>query len=510
MKFLKIFSTKESNPYIKSSSLMLIAEIILVGTLILPWIYVLKFVSRNSIPDSREFLWALKNSVIQAAGSSAIATVLGVIGALGLIGYGQGSRHRRLLNVLFLGPSILPTLFSLVACLQIFGRSIYGLHGVCFVHGIINGGMLGVFLANKVDEKLGQPSAVALVLGADRWLWLRCIFFPVVKQDLARLSLLIFVFCFSALTVPMVIGGQSGTTLEVLILEKLRVNGNIDAAIGLTLLQSLVVAGFSLAPVIFLKSMSLQQSAEMPQVQSGFLREYSWKWGLVGGLFGLGILCWGIGGGIFEVLALKPQLTSEIGQDSEFLRAVAGTLLVMVGVFVLVRLFLYFTLWMVPFDKVLRKTEHLSLQSIALSGFGVMMLIRSVGFGFWVSYPVSLLIIFWPSLLRMGWMNTWSDLRALYESSLVMGARHVLIVRHILWPSVKSGAGRIALFSAVWAGGDFAVAGMYGDSSRTLPVVMAGLLSGYRLNLACLYAAILLFLLGVVSFVLAKVFDVEG
>ncbi|HND84915.1 MAG TPA: hypothetical protein PLU50_03870, partial [Pseudobdellovibrionaceae bacterium] len=214
-----------------------LAASILLSVLILPWLWALNEIEWNIKIDWSEFLWAVKNSSSQAALSALFAICLGVPGALGLLSFSPHSKTRRILDVLFLGPNFLPAIFLLVSCLQLFGRSLFGVFGIALVHGFMNAGLVAVGLAGKSDEELGPSCELSLVMGAPRFLFLKKIWLPLVVRDILKYFLLIFVFSFSALTVPLVLGGSSGTTLEVLILEKLRVEGSLPTATVLAFSQ---------------------------------------------------------------------------------------------------------------------------------------------------------------------------------------------------------------------------------------------------------------------------------
>lgn len=382
-----------------------LAASVLLSLLVLPWLWAVNEMRWNLAIDWSEILWAVRNSSVQAAWSAAVAICLGVPGALGLLYFSSKAKTRRILNVLFLGPNFLPAIFLLISCLQLFGRSLFGVFGIALVHGFMNAGLVAVGIAGKSDEDLGSTCELSLVMGAPRLLFLRSIWLPLVAHDILKYYLMVFVFSFGALTVPLVLGGSSGTTLEVLILEKLRVEGSLPSATVLAFAQGILLLLLSQAIGIFSQFRQKAKVRVGDGIESGhgiFPKTYSWLPGLSFGFFGSFVLGGGLILGASEILLQKPSLLNEILFDSDFQLAVVGTMAVMGLMYLAVHFTLAFSLMILPRLSFLRWTEHLSFQSAAFVGFGLMLFGRQVGVEFWVSFPISMIVLLWPSFFAAG------------------------------------------------------------------------------------------------------------
>jgi ABC-type spermidine/putrescine transport system permease subunit II len=125
-----------------------------VALLCLPYLLALPLVGGPWSFDLGEFIWALKNSLLQALGSGIIATLMGFLGALALTSGGD------LLRLLFLLPGILPTLFLIISLLALTPQFPMGLTGIIIAHSIVSFGVVAVSLAQTLREQLGRHAEV--------------------------------------------------------------------------------------------------------------------------------------------------------------------------------------------------------------------------------------------------------------------------------------------------------------------------------------------------------------
>ncbi|MEQ1664578.1 MAG: hypothetical protein ABL927_04300, partial [Bdellovibrionales bacterium] len=189
-------------------------------------------------------------TIFQSTASAVFSIILGIVGASGLL-FLTRSRFKKVVEILFLIPNFLPSLFVLIATLQMFQLlntiGIYfplGFWGVVIIHTLVNAGLISVALTHQIESRLGTNIELAIVEGASFWrLWMAAL--GALKSDLWRLSFFVFVFSFSSFSIPLVVGQGGGETLEVLIYKTVIGAGNIKFGIILALLQLVFLAFIS-------------------------------------------------------------------------------------------------------------------------------------------------------------------------------------------------------------------------------------------------------------------------
>ncbi|MCX7979162.1 MAG: ABC transporter permease subunit, partial [Bdellovibrionaceae bacterium] len=214
----------------------------LVVFLLFPFFVLIYLFPSWSLPETEEFLWAAKNTFCQAGLSALISIVLGFWLALGLLFLSHNfPTLRRLADVLCLAPSFLPPIFVLLAVLNLVDPFPTGLAGIVLIHVWINSGFMAVMIAAVIELRAGRFMEIAWVLGASRWRILFDILIPLIRRDLMLLFAFVFALCFSSFAIPLVVGGGKGTTLEVLIYEKIRISYDWGPALSIAVFQSLFV-----------------------------------------------------------------------------------------------------------------------------------------------------------------------------------------------------------------------------------------------------------------------------
>ncbi|HRO67241.1 MAG TPA: iron ABC transporter permease, partial [Pseudobdellovibrionaceae bacterium] len=296
----------------------------LVLFLLFPFLFLLWRFPNGLRVDPGELWWAFSNSFRQAFGSATFSLVLGMIFFSPKV-----KRHWRLLfEILLLLPNFLPPLFVLLAVLNLVDPFPMGLPGMILVHTIMNWGLVAVSAARLIESRLGGMAELAWIEGASFGTFLKRVFFPLLWRDLGSLWLFVFVVCFSGFAVPLVVGGGRGTTLEVLIYEKIRFSTNWSEAVAIAAIQSLFLFGLSWV---------LVRGEGKPSSEARNLSLLRLKSGVVLNLLLSGLLLLGYFQGF-------PAGFSQIGSlfdlKNEIIGAFAGSLAVGLGTGVLCFLFL--------------------------------------------------------------------------------------------------------------------------------------------------------------------------
>src|SRR5690606_28137621 len=103
----------------------------------------------------------------QAFLSAAISLGLGVWGALGLLSV--KGRKREISKFIFLLPNFLPTLFVVLAMLNILNPFPYGIAGIVITHVLINTGLVAYILSEAFENRLGGIVELCMIEGASRF-----------------------------------------------------------------------------------------------------------------------------------------------------------------------------------------------------------------------------------------------------------------------------------------------------------------------------------------------------
>lgn len=453
----------------------------LVLYLLFPFLFLIFQFRLQSWPDGAELVWAFKNSFLQAFFSALAAVFFGWWSAMGLISLGKKRRHfRPLLEVCCLLPNFLPPLFILLATLNILDPFPMGIAGIALIHALINFGLVAVLLAGLIENKMGAYCELAYVEGAGQFFFLRKVFFPLMKRDLFMMFLFVFVICFGSFSIPLVVGGARGTTLEVLIYEKIRLSGNWGEAVILALLQSLFIFGLSFVagkgravtgrPTSYMKLIYMPTGNLIILFCAGFLLMGYWQ-GVAEGLRHLGEF--------YEV-------QSAVGE------ALLGSLCIGWGVGFLSFALLMLIAYVEPAPLFERFLNGYVAPSTALACFSFLLLGPNESFWPFVKIPLAFVMITLNTLYRMGWQSRLQTLRRQREVAWLMGASRGRIFQEIVLPQIAPTAGLLAGLAAVWGTGDFAVSRILAHRDLSLAMMSQTLMSSYRLNMASALSALIL------------------
>ena len=129
-------------------------------------------------------------------------------------------------NLLLL-PSVLPSLFVVVA-VGSFGDlmdwGLYGFWGVVFAHTLINSGLVAVGL-HVATHARALPLQQGLIEGASP-MRLRRVWLKLMSAELTSLGFLVFSFCFTSFSIPVLLAGAKPLSFEVYIFQQIKITGS--------------------------------------------------------------------------------------------------------------------------------------------------------------------------------------------------------------------------------------------------------------------------------------------
>jgi thiamine transport system permease protein len=453
----------------------------LVVFLIFPFLFLLTQFRISFHLDWGEFFWALKNSFVQAFLSAVLSLLFGFWAALGLLCFSNGHRKhwRMILEVLCLAPNFLPPIFVLLAALNVVDPFPMGIAGITLVHTLMNFGLVAVLLASLIEVKMGGVVELAYIEGASRFRFIRDGLYPMLRKDIYLLGLFIFVICFSSFAVPLIVGGGRGTTLEVLIYEKIRLASDWGSAVFLALVQSALIFGLSFYARQG-QAVSSHRPATLRLLMSpsgvGFILLISALY-LIGYFQGL----WAGIGQIANFYELQGAIFYSFF-GSLFVGVVVGG-----SCFILLMLiaFAWPKLW---FEKFL---NGYVAPSTALACFSFLILGPNEGVIAYLKIPVALTMLYLTSLFRMGWQSSMQALEHQRSVAYIMGASPILIFRKVIFPQVCERAGMLAGIAAIWGCGDFAASRVLGHHDFTIAMMTETLMSSYRLGQATILSMLI-------------------
>jgi ABC-type Fe3+ transport system, permease component len=450
--------------------------------LVFPFLFLLTQFRLQEWPEWAEVFWAFKNSFYQAFLSAVFSLVIGAVAALGLISYKAHAKKpvRVLLEVLCLVPNFLPPIFILLAVLNVIEPFPMGVLGIAIVHTVINYGLVAVLIAGLIEAKFGRYIEVAFIEGSTRWQFYREVLFPLLKKDLLLIGLFVFVVCFGSFSIPLIVGGARGTTVEVLIYEKIRLSSDWGGAVLLAFLQSIF---------IFAISFIAQKGKSSPATSIANMDLIKWPAGVV--VIGLISLLY-IGGyaeGLFEGIQF-------ISSFYEIQSALWWNFFGSLTIGITVGLLCYGGLLLIAYSFPKKWFEQFLngyvAPSTSLACFCLLLIGPNGGVWTFIKIPLALTLLSLNSLYRMGWDGSLESLRSQISVARTLGASPELIFKEILFPQITKRAGLLAGIASIWACGDFAVSRILAHRDISIAMMTETLMSGYRLNQAILLSSLII------------------
>ncbi len=450
----------------------------LVFYFLVPYLILFKFLNLNIQIDFSEALWAFKNSLYQSFISAFLVVFAGVPMSLGLFFFQK--KWSQILQKLLLIPQILPSLFSALIGFTIWKPFPMGLTGIVLLFFLIHLGFTSVLLNTVTQEKLGSFALLSELYGIKKWRFFLKIYFPLLWQEILIIFLMVFIFCFSSFSIPLIAGGGKGTNLEVLIYEKIFINQNWSAALTLSLLQSLFLAVLSALLI-------RQKSSEKVEFHlSSYLKS---SWGALIILIYLFMYLGGYGLGLSQSVSVLSDFQT---YSLEFVAAALNSIYLFFGYLGLMSFLLL--LWILDYvlNLKINFARNLLSFSTVLVGFTFYLLFPQTKFADFFKVPLAMSFLFFPSLFKgflekpLLLLKNQIIVARLYQVSLSQ------IIFSVLMPQLKRPLATAYSFLVIWFLSDFAIMKSLGVQTSTLGQMAESFLSSYRLSHAYLVTLMIL------------------
>lgn len=422
-----------------------------------------------SVPER---LWdTLQFTKWQALLSATSSLLLGFVASFGLLGLREtSSKLAHAVTLFILLPSAVPVLIVILSVLNLFPET-RGLLGIVLIHTLINIGLVAVVCESLIRNKVGSYLELAQVEGASFFKILSKVILPLLGRDFVVLFFAVFAFCFASFSVPLLIGGSQATTIEVLIYELIRVDGNWGQALVGSILQTAIVLLFA----IFIAQEQPNYSRRETRLNFLSIKPFIVIALLPSALVVVG-LCSGLISGFSQLFnEISFATLGELAINS-FLISFGVALLCLAGLVALA---------LIQPQRDLRKfILGFVAPSSVLTGFAILILWRSTGAATLIKIMLGLSFIFIPVLYRLGWDARINSLRGQVLTAESLGASRWLIFKKICWPQMSSVAAQLVALASFWAWGEFALTRILSERTLTLSLLVQSLMSSYRLNSA--------------------------
>ncbi|MFP5520109.1 MAG: ABC transporter permease subunit [Bdellovibrionia bacterium] len=464
---------------------------LLIAFLLIPFVIIISRIPLGLNLDYREALWATINTLSQGFFAAIFSVLGGVLISLALLHFrfAQNKFLHPIFSGLALLPSLLPTLFIVMNLFFLFSPFPFGIIGITFAHAVIYAGIIAVALEKVILARYSGLSEVSEVLGASRYsFWLKGVL-PGLARDLVYFFMIVFSSAATSFSIPLVLGGSSGTNLEVLIYEKIRIHLDWSTASGVAILQTVVFYfGF------YLLSLRKRHN-EILKKPNTAARTYFYfpLFGVVFAAFYFFFILGFIKAGIESFNLVDPSILQQIPWS----KLISGSILISIFSVILIATYFLLSLSILDNQNYRRILSGMVSPSAALAGFSFLLIGGSEGVSPFIQVPLVLVILFVPVFHKIFWESHFSQLEKQVEVARVLGASRTLILHKILLPQSWDIIFKTGSLMFFWSMSDFAVSRILSSREITLGMAVDNLMSGYRLH----YGFVVLMVLLMISLV---------
>ncbi len=195
------------------------------------------------LAERPDLVSGLKTSLVVGLLSTAVATVLGTLLALGLAR--RSLRGRRALEALLYLPIVTPEIVAGISLLVLFVliKLPLGLTTITIAHIAFNIAFVAVVVRARVAGMDGSLEEAALTLGADEWTAFRTVTLVQLRPGILAGALLAFIMSFDDYVITSLVAGPGSSTLPIVVYGMVRrnVEPSVNAISTLILLVTSVL-----------------------------------------------------------------------------------------------------------------------------------------------------------------------------------------------------------------------------------------------------------------------------
>ena len=458
----------------------------LVTFFILPFIVLLYYFHGQLAFDFNEIVSAFFNSVVQGFWVSFISVLFGFFCSFYILSL--SSQYKNLIQKICLIPSVLPSLFTILIAFTLIQPFPMGNFGVIIVLSFIYSGYILSLFSQTIEDDVRAFLPISLVYGLNRIQFYRIVLFKH-GQYLTFLALTVFISTLTAFTVPMIVSGGHSRNLEILIYEKMFTEFKWSAALGIGLIQQLII-GLTILRVSKNRLSDIQTTSIKYTTLS--LKRYSSHF------FGLALLAY-----LFSYIGSYVYLIAKATQshfilqifNAELYTAIYNSLFFFISntlMFFIIFIFLLYLLWHLQSIRFLNFFTYMSTILVAACLFfwgeseNLFLNYFKLSYIFNVLFFVSLYKLSLESKLQA--LNSQKMLSKIYNISF----KDFLLT--VLLPQLREHIYYLVTILSIMSLSEFAIIKISGSSIKTLGSVMASYLSSYRIEGAFVVSCIMIFI----------------
>lgn len=182
-------------------------------------------------------------------------------------------RWRKFLKNVLIIPMLLPSIFTILIALAVLNPFPFGFFGVVLIFVLIYFGFFYVSVNESIESKLGEQYIVKEIYGISIYKFYYKILWPQIRKDFFGVSLIVFIGCFSSLSVPLIASGGRSVNFELFIYETIFINNNWSSTIILALIQAgmLLIFGLWMRRFAVKSGVSAFNEVKLKSIPSFFL-----------------------------------------------------------------------------------------------------------------------------------------------------------------------------------------------------------------------------------------------
>ncbi len=417
------------------------------------------------MPILEQYVQVFAFTVAQAFTSAFTSMFFGILGAMGLWSLAKNKNALRILTAFAILPNTLPIIFVIFSFIKYLPMA-RGFWGIVAIHCFLNAGLVAIAVFQVFQSKMGALADVAWIASCSQVRFLKSVVLPYLKNDLTRIFFFVFALSFTSFAVPLMIGGSRGTTLEVLIYEKIRISADWSQACVMALMQLIFILGIS----FFVKRQVATQA------------NYVSKSPLLSVDFGIFVLVLPT---IFIGFCLMQSFFSQFEKwQMPNLSLVFGSLFIAIGSGLFNLFLLFVSARYRPNPKWRSFLLGLVSPSAVIIGFSLIWLFPGVGWASYIKLIFGLTLMHFPILYRMSWDAQVFALYQQIETAQTLSASPRQIFSRVIVPQVLKYAYNLSGLAALWSFSDFTLASVVAERDLTLAQLFSHLTESYRFEQA--------------------------
>ena len=437
-----------------------------------------------ALPQLKEFLILFFLTSFQAGVASFLSLILALLSSRGLLALVK-KKYYFFIEGLILIPCFIPPLFLVLSLIQVvesFSSFPFGLPALITTQTLTYTGLCTVALVRVILKEAPVLSEWFYLQSSSAWLFFKTLLKTVLLKDIKTLFVLVFASCFTSLSLPLLVAGHSGFSLEFFIYENLKNPELWPQALTMILIQCafiFLICFWAFSKKSFSKVYNLGEKIYLlPSVL--FIIIPFFITGLcLGGLFFL-----------LEIQALVklwPFRFLILSSSFNSLVISLGTGgLTLLGLIALC--FSFNSVWARKFI-----VSYIP-PGVSFMGFALLILPAYDSLFVFTKWIVGLSLLMFPWIYRFRGERLLESLSSQIDMAWLMGAGEGLIFYKILWPQCRPLFFLCAGIASFWACGDLALGLILSSGHLSLSLVIYDFFSSYRLDQAIWLSWLLLFL----------------